>query len=50
MAPVCSRQVTDGPWPDLEGQLEGNLGLISSCHKGHNDSQWPNVPVDGTMV
>lgn len=30
-------------------RLEGNLGLIPSCCKGHQNSQWPIVAVDGTV-
>lgn len=34
-------------WPDLGGRLKGDLGLMSSCCEGHEDSQQPNVPFDG---
>lgn len=37
------------PWPDLGGRLKADLGLISSCCEGHEDSQQPNVPFDGIV-
>lgn len=32
----------------LGDQLECGLGVISLCHKGHEDNQQPRVPPDGT--
>lgn len=42
MAVVMSRE------PDTGGQLEDELGLMSSCHEGDEDIQQFNVPLDGT--
>lgn len=30
-------------------RLEGDLGLMPSCLEGHQNSQWPIVPLAGTM-
>lgn len=36
-------------WPDQVGQMKGDLGLMSSCHKGHRGNQHPSALFDGTL-